>query len=206
MQKKVARKTIGLLFFLTVSVNAQTDVGTWAVYKNQLTLSESIRFDTQYQHRSFNLDLAQDQHLITMGLSTRLGSGLFLGAGYRRLETDTFSENGMYQKAALGAAFGNLKISNSFMLEERWIDDDFQMRYRFGTTASYPLNPKITLSIGNEVFLANAQGSFNQNRFTAQITQKIGKNMRLNTGVMHWQFSNIKRWVLLCTFTHSLRI
>lgn len=199
-------KTLMFLGLTTLTVNAQTDVGTWVVYKNQLNLTENLRFDSQYQLRSFKLNLAQDQQLITLGLSTKLASGISVGAGYRRLQATTFLENGMYQKAVLGTSFGKINLSNSFMLEERWIANDFQLRYRIGTTVSFRLNQKSILLVGNEVFLANNQGSFNQNRFIAQMTQKISKTMRLNTGIMHWQFSDVKRWVLLCTFTHSLSL
>ena len=195
-----------LLFLSASSALAQTDVGSWLVYKNQLKLSEKLQLDTQYQHRSFTLNLAQDQNLITAGISSKITPVFTVGGGYRHLNTNTFLENGMYQKAALVTSLGQLKLTNSFMLEERWIDDHFQLRYRIGITLSRQLNEKTAISISNEAFLTNTAGSFNQNRFIAQAAHKLSSSLRFNAGMMHWQFSQLKRWVFLCTLTHSLSL
>lgn len=208
MHKHLFFKKITPLFLslLASSALAQTDVGSWLVYKNQLKISEKYQVDTQYQHRSFTLNLAQDQNLITAGLSRKITPAFTVGAGYRHLNTNTFLENGMYQKAALVSSLGQLKLTNSFMLEERWIDDHFQLRYRIGITLSRQLNEKTAVSISNEAFLTNTAGSFNQNRFIAQAAHRLSPSLRLNAGMMHWQFSQLKRWVFLCTLTHVLSL
>ena len=194
------------LFLLASPALAQTDVGSWLVYKNRLKISEKYKVDTQYQHRSFTLNLAQDQNLITAGLSRKITPAFTVGAGYRHLNTNTFLENGMYQKAVLVSSLGQLKLTNSFMLEERWIDDHFQLRYRIGITLSRQLNEKTAVSISNQAFLTNTAGSFNQKRFIAQAAHKLSPSLRLNAGMMHWQFSQLKRWVFLCTLTHALSL
>lgn len=191
------------LIFSTVTV-AQNDIGSWLIYKNKLKLNSKTSIDTQYQHRSFTLDLEEDQALITAGFSHALLENLTVSAGYRKI--GALSENGMYQKIAFSTQFHNVKLINSFYLEERWIGDNFQLRYRFGLTAKIPLSTKTALSLTEEVFLQNSGTSFNQNRVTAQVSHKLSDALQLNSGIMHWQFPNLKRWVFLLSITHTISI
>ena len=128
-----------LFFSLVVSTLsvAQNDVGSWLIYKNKLKLNSKTSIDTQYQHRSFSLDFAEDQALITVGLSRLISSNVIVSAGYRKI--GSLSENGMYQKIAFSTLLNKIKLTNSFFLEERWLGDNFQLRYRFGLTAKIPL-------------------------------------------------------------------
>lgn len=191
------------LIFSTVTV-AQNDIGSWLIYKNKLKLNSKTSIDTQYQHRSFTLDLEEDQALITAGFSHALLENLTVSAGYRKI--GALSENGMYQKIAFSTQFHNVKLINSFFLEERWIGDNFQVRYRFGLTAKILLSTKTALNVTEEVFLQNSGTSFNQNRVTAQVSHKLSDALQFNSGIMHWQFPNLKRWVFLLSITHTISI
>lgn len=191
------------LIFSTFTV-AQNDIGSWLIYKNKLKLNSKTSIDTQYQHRSFTLDFEEDQALITAGMSHALLENLTVSAGYRKI--GALSENGMYQKIAFSTQLHKVKLINSFFLEERWIGDNFQLRYRFGLTAKIPLSTKTALSLTEEVFLQNSGTSFNQNRVTAQVSHKLSDALQLNSGIMHWQFPNLKRWVFLLSLTHTISI
>lgn len=191
------------LIFSTLTV-AQNDIGSWLIYKNKLKLNSKTSIDTQYQHRSFTLDFEEDQALITAGMSHALLENLTVSAGYRKI--GALSENGMYQKIAFSTQLHKVKLINSFFLEERWIDDNFQLRYRFGLTAKIPLSTKTALSLTEEVFLQNSGTSFNQNRVTAQVSHKLSDALQLNSGIMHWQFPNLKRWVFLLSLSHTISI
>ena len=195
-----------LFFFLVVSTFsvAQNDVGSWLIYKNKLKLNNKTSIDTQYQHRSFSLDFAEDQALITAGLSHVISPNVIVSAGYRKI--GALSENGMYQKIAFSTQLNKIKLTNSFFLEERWLGDNFQLRYRFGLTANIPLSPKTALSLTEEVFLQNSGTSFNQNRVTAQVSHKLSDVLQLNSGLMHWQFPNLKNWVFLLSISHTINI
>ena len=191
------------LIFSTLSA-AQNDIGSWLIYKNKLKLNSKTSIDTQYQHRSFTLDFEEDQALITAGLSHALLENVTVSAGYRKI--GSLSENGMYQKIAFTTQLHKVKLINSFFLEERWIGDDFQLRYRFGLTAKIPLSTRTALSLTEEAFLQNSGTSFNQNRVTAQVSHKLSDALQLNSGIMHWQFPNLKRWVFLLSLSHTISI
>ena len=53
-----------LIFFIACSytVAAQSDFGTWLVYKNNAKLSDKFTFNNMLQYRSFEADL-NDDHL-----------------------------------------------------------------------------------------------------------------------------------------------
>ena len=200
-----SKYSIPFLFFLfsTLSV-AQNDIGSWLIYKNKLKLNSKTSIDTQHQHRSFTLDFEEDQALFTAGMSHTLLENLKVSAGYRKI--GALSEHGMYQRIAFSTQLHKVKLINSFFLEERWLGESFQLRYRFGLTAKIPLSTKTALSLTEEVFLQNSGTSFNQNRVTAQVSHKLSDVLQLNSGIMHWQFPSLKRWVFLLSVSHTINI
>jgi hypothetical protein len=99
-----------------------------------------------------------------------------------------------------------VRFTNTVFVEERWINKDLQLRYRFGLTASLPLTAKLTVSLSEEVFLQNVGSGFNQNRFTAQASSKLSNALTLNTGIMHWQFPTMKKWVFLVSLAHNINL
>lgn len=193
-----------LCSLIALSTQAQTDVGSWLIYKNKLKINSNTSIDMQYQHRSFDLDLAKDQALFTAGFSSALSSNVTLSAGYRKIAA--INEDGAYQKLALSTQLNKVRLTNTVFIEERWINKDLQLRYRFGLKATLPLTQKLAVSISEEVFLQNVGSGFNQNRFTVQASSKLSNALTLNTGIMHWQFPTMKKWVFLVALAHNISL
>lgn len=193
-----------LCSLIALSTQAQTDVGSWLIYKNKLKINSNTSIDMQYQHRSFDLDLAKDQALFTAGFSSALSSNVTLSAGYRKIAA--INEDGAYQKLALSTQLNKVRLTNTVFIEERWINKDLQLRYRFGLKATLPLTQKLAVSISEEVFLQNVGSGFNQNRFTAQVSSKLSNALTLNTGIMHWQFPTMKKLVFLVALAHNISL
>ena len=204
MQKKLHYNLFILCFLIALSAHAQTDVGSWLIYKNKLKINSNTSIDLQYQHRSFDLDLAKDQALFTAGFSSALAPNVTLSAGYRKIAA--INEDGAYQKLAFSTQLNKVRFTNTVFVEERWINKDLQLRYRFGLTASLPLTAKLTVSLSEEIFLQNSGSGFNQNRFTAQVSNKLSQALKLNTGIMHWQFPTMKKWVFLVSLAHNINL
>lgn len=204
MQKKLHYNLFILCFLIALSAHAQTDVGSWLIYKNKLKINSNTSIDLQYQHRSFDLDLAKDQALFTAGFSSALAPNVTLSAGYRKIAA--INEDGAYQKLAFSTQLNKVRLTNTVFVEERWINKDLQLRFRFGLTASLPLTEKLAVSLSEEVFLQNSGSGFNQNRFTAQLSNKLSQALRLNTGIMHWQFPTMKKWVFLVSLAHNISL
>ena len=188
----------------TLSTLAQTDVGSWLIYKNKLNINSNTSIDLQYQHRSFDLDLAKDQALFTAGFSSLLAPNITLSGGYRKIAA--INEDGAYQKLAFITQINKVRFINAVFVEERWINKDLQLRYRFGLTASLPLTAKLTFSLSEEIFLQNWGSGFNQNRFTAQVSNNLSQELKLNTGIMHWQFPTMNKWVFLVSLAHNISV
>ena len=204
MLKTLKYKLFILCSLIALSTQAQTDVGSWLIYKNKLKINSNTSIDMQYQHRSFDLDLAKDQALFTAGFSSALSSNVTLSAGYRKIAA--INEDGAYQKLALSTQLNKVRLTNTVFIEERWINKDLQLRYRFGLKATLPLTQKLAVSISEEVFLQNVGSGFNQNRFTAQASSKLSNALTLNTGIMHWQFPTMKKWVFLVALAHNISL
>ena len=204
MLKTLKYKLFILCSLIALSTQAQTDVGSWLIYKNKLKINSNTSIDMQYQHRSFDLDLAKDQALFTAGFSSALSSNVTLSAGYRKIAA--INEDGAYQKLALSTQLNKVGLTNTVFIEERWINKDLQLRYRFGLKATLPLTQKLAVSISEEVFLQNVGSGFNQNRFTAQVSSKLSNALTLNTGIMHWQFPTMKKWVFLMALAHNISL
>lgn len=204
MLKTLKYKLFILCSLIALSTQAQTDVGSWLIYKNKLKINSNTSVDMQYQHRSFDLDLAKDQALFTAGFSSALSSNVTLSAGYRKIAA--INEDGAYQKLALSTQLNKVGLTNTVFIEERWINKDLQLRYRFGLKATLPLTQKLAVSISEEVFLQNVGSGFNQNRFTAQVSSKLSNALTLNTGIMHWQFPTMKKWAFLVALAHNISL
>jgi hypothetical protein len=204
MLKTLKYKLFILCSLIALSTQAQTDVGSWLIYKNKLKINSNTSIDMQYQHRSFDLDLAKDQALFTAGFSSALSSNVTLSAGYRKIAA--INEDGAYQKLALSTQLNKVRLTNTVFIEERWINKDLQLRYRFGLKATLPLTQKLAVSISEEVFLQNVGSGFNQNRFTAQASSKLSNSLTLNTGIMHWQLPTMKKWVFLVALAHNISL
>ena len=204
MLKTLKYKLFILCSLIALSTQAQTDVGSWLIYKNKLKINSNTSIDMQYQHRSFDLDLAKDQALFTAGFSSALSSNVTLSAGYRKIAA--INEDGAYQKLALSTQLNKVRLTNTVFIEERWINKDLQLRYRFGLKATLPLTQKLAVSISEEVFLQNVGSGFNQNRFTAQVSSKLFNALTLNTGIMHWQFPTMKKWAFLVALAHNISL
>ena len=207
MQKQILITTISFLCFFSIKSNAQTDVGSWITYQNNLELSRNLDLETELQLRSYNLDLKNDETLVTFGLTKELRRvPVFVSAGFRRLDTSSFSENGIYQKASIISTLGIFDFVGKMILEQRWLNKNYQLRYRIGSEFSYEITPYINVTFSEEIFLSYTAGGFNQNRLILKTSYTPSEKFKITTGLMHWKFQEINRWSILLSLKHSLSL
>jgi hypothetical protein len=133
MQKHFFIRVISFVCLFSFLSYAQTDVGSWITYQNALGLSRNLDLETELQLRSYNLNLKNDETLVTLGITKELRRfPVFVSAGFRRLDTSSFSENGIYQKASIATTLWNFEYTGKLMLEQRWLNNNYQLRYRVG--------------------------------------------------------------------------
>ena len=186
---------------------AQTDVGSWITYQNAFGLSRNLDLETELQLRSYNLNLKNDEILVTLGLTKELRRfPVFISAGYRRLDTSSISENGIYQKASIATTLWNFEYTGKLMLEQRWLNNNYQLRYRVGSEFSYDITSNIKLLISEEIFLSYTDGGFSQNRLIMKALYTPSKKFNIATGLMHWKFQETTRWSILLSLKHALSL
>ena len=186
---------------------AQTDVGSWITYQNALGLSRNLDLETELQLRSYNLILKNDETLVTLRITKELRRfPVFVSAGFRRLDTSSFSENGIYQKASIATTLWNFEYTGKLMLEERWLNNNYQLRYRVGSEFSYDITSNIKLLISEEIFLSYTDGGFSQNRLIMKALYTPSKKFNIATGLMHWKFQETTRWSILLSLKHALSL
>jgi hypothetical protein len=207
MQKHFFIRAISFVCFFSFSSYAQTDVGSWITYQNALELSRNLNLETELQLRSYNLNLENDETLVTLGLTKELRRiPVFVSAGFRRLDTSSFSENGIYQKAFITTTLGNFEYTGKLMLEQRWLNKNYQLRYRVGSEFSYDITSNIKLLISEEVFLSYTAGGFSQNRLIMKASYTASEKFKITTGLMHWKFQETTRWSILLSLKHALSL
>ena len=186
---------------------AQTDVGSWITYQNALGLSRNLDLETELQLRSYNLNLKNDETLVTLRITKELRRfPVFVSAGFRRLDTSSFSENGIYQKASIATTLWNFEYTGKLMLEQRWLNNNYQPRYRVGSEFSYDITSNIKLLISEEIFLSYTDGGFSQNRLIMKALYTPSKKFNIATGLMHWKFQETTRWSILLSLKHALSL
>ena len=186
---------------------AQTDVGSWITYQNALGLSRNLDLETELQLRSYNLNLKNDETLVTLGITKELRRfPVFVSAGFRRLDTSSFSENGIYQKASIATTLWNFEYMGKIILEQRWLNKNYQLRYRVGSEFSYDITSNIKLLISEEIFLSYTDGGFSQNRLIMKASYTPSEKFKITTGLMHWKFQETTRWSILLSLKYELSL
>ena len=198
---------VRIILFVCFSSNAQTEIGSWITYQNALELSRNLNLETELQLRSYNLNLENDETLVTLGITKELRRvPVFLSAGFRRLDTSSFLENGIYQKASITTTLANFEYAGKLMLEQRWLNNNYQLRYRVGSEFSYDINSYIKLLISEEFFLSYTAGGFSQNRLIMKASYTPTEKFKITTGLMHWKLQETTRWSILFSLKHSLSL
>jgi len=100
------------------------------------------------------------------------------------------TEHRIYQQFITRQNFNKVFLQHRYRIEERFLPNDFQMRFRYFLGINIPINkPKIEknayyLSAYNEIFINAKQNIFDRNRFYGAIGYVINKNIKIEAGYM----------------------
>ena len=154
--------------------------------------------------------------LIRTGLGYNVNeySNILLGYGFidsRNIFFETneiikVSENRIYQQFISKHAIGKIKVQHRYRFEQRFIKDDFKLRYRYFLSLNLPLlkgNEKYYISAYNEIFInSNEVNTFDRNRIYGGLGYKLNSNIKLEMGYMNQIFNNSSRdqFNVICFF------
>jgi len=174
------------------------------IYFGNNKLNEKFNIHNEVQYRNYNAVGDLEQLLLRTGLGYNLtpnNNNLLLGYGFIRSENyqnlDTklvLHEHRIYQQFITKQSFGRVIFSHRYRLEERFVADDFKMRFRYFLATNVALNHKllvpntIYLSAYNEIFINAKNQLFDRNRIYGGLGYKVSNNLKLEIGYMNQRF------------------
>ena len=204
------KKQLFILLFLISTLSAKSQengIGNWLIYFGNKDLNSKLNWHHEIQHRNYNLLGELEQLLIRTGLGYNINdnNNILLGYGFidsRNRISDTYeilktNEHRIYQQFISKQTIGNVKVQHRYRFEQRFIEDDFKLRYRYFLSFKTPLlrtNKKYYISAYNEIFInATGENSFDRNRIYGGLGYKLNSNIKLELGYMNQIFKTSSR-------------
>lgn len=201
-----------LLFLLIpVSMHAQeSTVGNWMMYFGNQKLSDRWNWHNEIQYRNYNFAGDLEQLLFRTGIGYNLSANnnnLLLGYAYIHGEpyvagTDektNVNEHRIFQQFISRQQFGRFYLQHRYRIEERFIEGDFKMRFRYFLGLNVPINKKemvskaIYLSLYNEIFIQPKSPVFDRDRVYGAIGYVFSSNLKVEAGMMAQLLENSDR-------------
>ena len=208
---------IFLFLFNILNVKSQENkVGNWLIYFGNKDLNSSLNWHHEIQHRNYDLFGELEQLLVRTGLGYDINenNNALLGYGFidsrnKVMETNEIlkvNEHRIYQQFISKQAIGKIKIQHRYRFEQRFIEDNFKLRYRYFLSLNIPLlktNEKYYISAYNEIFInANQVNTFDRNRIYGGLGYKLNSNIKLELGYMNqiFNYSSRDQFNLICFY------
>lgn len=210
----------GLLMFGISSIHAQkSDLGAWYMYFGNNKISKKLNWHNEIQYRNFDAGGDLEQLLIRTGIgydltennnNILLGYGFILSQPYTNGEKTENIEHRIFQQYITKQKFGRFYLQHRYRLEERFLEDDFRMRFRYFLGFNIPINNKELVSktfyasAYNEIFLHFNSPVFDRNRVYGALGYVINKNMRIEAGYMNQIQENRNRGQIQIGFYNNI--
>ena len=218
-------KIFGTLVFLllisfSVPFSAQnSDLGAWYMYFGNNKISKKLNFHNEIQYRNFDGIGDLEQLLIRTGIgydltennnNILLGYGFILSKPYVKGEKTENIEHRLFQQFITKQKFGRVNLQHRYRLEERFLQDDFRMRFRYLLGFNVPVTSKemlpktLYISAYNEIFLHLDSPVLDRNRVYGALGFVINKNMRIEAGYMNQIQENKNRGQVQIGFYNNI--
>ncbi|MDH6254345.1 hypothetical protein M2347_004072 [Chryseobacterium sp. H1D6B] len=218
---EILRAAALLIFTLgAVFVSAQkSDLGAWYMYFGNNKINKKWNWHNEIQYRNFDAVGDLEQLLIRTGIgydltennnNVLLGYGFILSQPYVNGEKKENVEHRIFQQFITKQKFGRFNLQHRYRLEERFLQDDFRMRFRYMLGLNIPINNKemlpktIYASVYNEIFLNFNSPTFDRNRVYGALGYVINKNLRIEAGYMNQIQENKNRGQVQIGFYNNI--
>ncbi|MBU2922654.1 DUF2490 domain-containing protein [Winogradskyella psychrotolerans] len=206
---KIATLIIALVlpFF---AMSQDSNLGNWLIYIGNKKLNSKWNIHNEVQYRNYNAVGDLEQLLLRTGVGYNLSDNndnILLGYGYILSENyidDTddktaVNEHRIFQQFTTKQKVGKVGLSHRYRFEQRFVEDDFKMRFRYFLGVKIPLQYKeeaknpLYVSLYNEIFLNTESSVFDRNRVFGGIGYTFSDNLRLELGYMNQFFETSGR-------------
>ena len=196
-----------IMLFPVIPAFAQSsELGNWLIYFGNKKIDNKWNWHNEVQYRNYNAIGDLEQLLLRTGFGydlTENNNNILLGYGYINSQnyldgTDDktgINEHRIYQQFINRQKYGRVAIQNRYRLEQRWVETDFRMRFRYFLSLNILLNNiemtdrTFYLSAYNEIFLNTERTVFDRNRLYGGIGYNLNQTFRFEAGYMN-QFFN----------------
>ena len=202
--------TIAIIIIANTVLAQQSSVGNWLIYFGNQKINEKWNWQNEVQYRSYNFIGDTNQLLLRTGIGYNLtdnNNNVLLGYGFINTQkyipnSDTkiaVNENRVYQQFITKQNFGRLLIQHRYRLEERFLQNDFQVRFRYFLGINIPINKKnleknaFYIAAYNEIFINADIPIFDRNRLYGSIGYVVDKNFKIEIGYMAQTLENSNR-------------
>ncbi len=204
-------KVAVLAFMLTlpfIGFSQDSNFGNWLIYIGNKKLNSKWNIHNEVQYRNYNAVGDLEQLLLRTGVGYTFNekkNNLLLGYGYILSEnyagnTDnkvSVNEHRIFQQFTSKQSIGIVNLNHRYRFEQRFVEDDFKLRFRYFLSFNVPLSKKESnkfyLSAYNEIFLNTESAVFDRNRIYGGLGFKINKNIKLEAGYMNQFFETSDR-------------
>lgn len=207
LKKKINRVVLTFVLTLPVLLNAQdNNFGNWLMYFGNKKINTKWNIHNEIQYRNYNTIGDLEQLLLRTGLGYTFNEGknnVLLGYGYILSEnyidnTDnkqTVNEHRIFQQFISTQTIGSVKLNHRYRFEQRFIEDDFKLRFRYflGLNIPFEKTNKYYFSAYNELFLNTENGIFDRDRIYFGLGFKVNDNIKIEAGYMSQLFENASR-------------
>ena len=207
MIKRVSMVALTLMLVLPNFLSAQdSNFGNWLIYIGNKKVNSKWNIHNEVQYRNYNAVGDLEQLLLRTGLGYTFNDGknnVLLGYGYilsenYLAETDekvSVNEHRIFQQFTASQNIGSLKINHRYRFEQRFIEDDFKMRFRYFLALNIPFaeTSNYYVSAYNELFINTQSAIFDRNRVFGGIGYNFNKNVKLEAGYMNQFFGTSSR-------------
>ncbi|NNF02250.1 MAG: DUF2490 domain-containing protein [Bacteroidia bacterium] len=199
---------VSILFLPFSGYSQNSDIGNWLIYIGSKQVNQKWNIHHEVQYRNYDLGGDLEQLLLRTGLGYNiddsntnflLGYGFILSENYTGNDNEKVSvnEHRIFQQFISKQNIRSVKISHRYRFEQRFVEEDFRMRFRYFLSLNVPLNKNtehsLYLSAYNEIFLNSESSVFDRNRLYGGLGYKLCKSAKLELGYMNQFFERSSR-------------
>jgi len=196
-----------MLMLPVFAISQESNFGNWMIYFGNKKINSKWNLHHEVQYRNYNAIGDLEQLLLRVGLGYNLtektnllfGYGYILSENYIGDSDDKFqvNEHRVYQQLITKQYFKKMSMQHRYRFEQRFVEDDFKLRFRYFLGINIPLSKKETnklyLSAYNEIFLNTESPIFDRNRLYGGIGYKISNSVKIELGYMNQFFETSNR-------------
>ncbi|AUP79656.1 DUF2490 domain-containing protein [Flavivirga eckloniae] len=210
MKKNNMKISVVALMLPILMQSQDSNFGNWLIYIGNKKINQKWNIHNEVQYRNYDAIGDLEQLLLRTGLgytfnesknNVLLGYGYILSENYLGDTDDKVSvnEHRIFQQFTSKQKVGSVKLNHRYRFEQRFVEDDFKLRFRYFLALNIPLcnkedqSSKYYFSAYNEIFLNTQTSIFDRNRVYAGLGYNINKDIRLEVGYMNQFFETTSR-------------